>query len=395
MFRFQFHSRLAVASVALLGISTFSMSGQSGSASQSNDSYGYHHHHHAPTLTAQQSGTTNRLQAISPVNSRVVWASGVGGTFVRTLDGGRTWQPGVVAGAETLQFRDVQGVSEDVAYLLSSGTGTDSRIYKTENGGQSWTIQFQNQDPNAFYDCFAFWTPDRGITTSDAVNGVFPAIRTRDGETWDDIGDRLPPAQPGEASFAASGTCVATQGKRRAWIGTGGAAKARILATVDRGRSWNAYDTPIIQGTASSGVFSVDFRDAFHGILGGGELATPTVISNTVARSADGGRTWILGGQTPFPGAIYGLSYVRELCRDNEDPSDHSDGCGHSGRSNDRRNDARRVVATGPAGAAWSPDEGSSWISLPGVQNYWAVAFASHEAGWLVGTDGRILKISF
>jgi photosystem II stability/assembly factor-like uncharacterized protein len=164
---------------------------------------------------------------------------------------------------------------------------------------------------------------------------------------------------------------------------------------VDRGRSWNAYDTPIIQGTASSGVFSVDFRDAFHGILGGGELATPTVISNTVARSADGGRTWILGGQTPFPGAIYGLSYVRELCRDNEDPSDHSDGCGHSGRNNDRRNDARRVVATGPAGAAWSPDEGSSWISLPGVQNYWAVAFASHEAGWLVGTDGRILKISF
>jgi photosystem II stability/assembly factor-like uncharacterized protein len=390
-----FHSRLVVASVALLGIFTFSMSGQSGSPSRDNDSYGYHPHHQAPTLTAQRSGTTNRLQAISPVNSRVVWASGVGGTFVRTLDGGRTWQAGIVAGAETLEFRDVQGVSRDVAYLLSSGTGTDSRIYKTENGGQSWTLQFENQEPNAFYDCFAFWTPDRGITTSDSVNGVFPAIRTMNGETWDDIGDRLPPAQPGEASFAASGTCVATQGKRRAWIGTGGAAKARILATVDGGRSWNAYDTPIIQGTASSGVFSVDFRDAFHGILGGGELATPTVISNTVARSADGGRTWILGGRTPFPGAIYGLSYVRELCGDDEDPYDHSEGCGHSDGNFDRTNNDRRVVATGPAGAAWSPDDGSTWISLPGVQNYWAVAFASHKAGWFVGTEGRILKISF
>jgi photosystem II stability/assembly factor-like uncharacterized protein len=390
-----FRSRLLIASVILLSISTLRMSGQSGSPSQSNESDGSRKHPHGPILTAQQSGTTNRLQAVSPVNSRVVWASGIGGTFVRTIDGGQTWQPGVVTGAETLQFRDVQGVSEDVAYLLSSGTGTDSRIYKTENGGQSWTLQFENQDPNAFYDCFAFWTPDRGITTSDAVNGVFPAIRTRDGDTWKDIGDRLPRAQPGEASFAASGTCVATQGKRRAWIGTGGAAKARILATVDGGRTWQAYDTPIIQGTASSGVFSVDFRDAFHGILGGGELATPTVISNTVARSADGGRTWTLGGKTPFPGAIYGLSYVRELRRDDDDRDDDSDRRNHSDGNGDRDNDDRRVVATGPAGAAWTRDEGNTWISLPGVQNYWAVAFANHEAGWLVGTDGRILKISF
>ena len=384
-----FCSRLAIASVALLGISTLSLSGQVGSLSQSN-SADYRQHHHAPALTLQQSGTTNRLQAISPVNSKVAWASGVGGTFVRTLDGGQTWHAGVVAGAETLEFRDVEGVSEDVAYLLSSGTGTDSRIYKTENGGQSWTLQFESQDANAFYDCFAFWTPERGITTSDAVNGVFPAIRTRDGETWENIGNRLPPAQPGEASFAASGTCVATQGRKRAWIGTGGAAKARVLATVDGGRTWNAYDTPIIQGTATSGVFSVDFRDPFHGILGGGELATPTVISNTVARSRDGGKTWYLGGQTPFPGAIYGLSYVRDLCGRDDDRWYHADRPDHSDWSEDRR-----VVATGPAGAAWSPDEGNTWLSLPGVLNYWAVAFASDDAGWLVGTDGRILKISF
>ena len=33
--------------------------------------------------------------------------------------------------------------------------------------------------------------------------------------------------------------------------------------------------------------------------------------------------------------------------------------------------------------------------SLTGVTGFWAVAFASPKAGWLVGTDGRILKISF
>jgi len=52
-------------------------------------------------------------------------------------------------------------------------------------------------------------------------------------------------------------------------------------------------------------------------------------------------------------------------------------------------------VVTGPGGAAWSPDEGDTWASLTGLANYWAVAFASPRAGWLVGTQGRVVKISF
>jgi photosystem II stability/assembly factor-like uncharacterized protein len=324
----------------------------------------------APTLTPQQSGTTNRLQAISPVSPRVAWASGVGGTYVLTTDGGTTWRAGVVPGAEGLQFRDVEGVSETVAYLMSSGSGTASRIYKTEDGGVSWSLQFQNQDPDAFYDCFAFWSPTHGITMSDAVNGRFPVIRTLDGVTWQDIGDRLPVAQSGEAAFAASGTCVTAQGGKRAWIATGVAARARILATTDGGDTWAAYDTPIVQGTPSSGGISVDFRDPFHGILAGGELAAPAAFADDVARSSDGGKTWRLAARVPFPGAVFGLSYVRGLSQ-------------------------VTVVATGPGGGAWSLDEGDTWVSLPGVANYGAVAFASPQAGWLVGTQGRILKISF
>ncbi len=57
-----------------------------------------------PTLTPQSSGTTQLLIAVSPVNSRVVWASGAGGTYVVTTDGGNTWKSGVVPGAENLQF---------------------------------------------------------------------------------------------------------------------------------------------------------------------------------------------------------------------------------------------------------------------------------------------------
>src|ERR1700687_4526966 len=63
----------------------------------------HHEDLRSPILTPQTSGTTNRLQAISPVNDRVVWASGVGGTYTLTTDGGKTWKVGVVPGAENLQ----------------------------------------------------------------------------------------------------------------------------------------------------------------------------------------------------------------------------------------------------------------------------------------------------
>lgn len=323
----------------------------------------------APSVTVQQSGTTNRLQAISPVTPRIVWASGVGGTFAVTTDGGETWRTGVVPGAEALQFRDVEGVNARVAYLLSAGVGTDSRIYKTEDGGATWVLQFQNQDPNGFYDCFAFWTPKRGITMADAIDGRFPIVRTEDGSTWQDIGDRLPAAQPGEAAFAASGTCAATQGGKRGWLATGGAERARILRTIDGGDTWSAADLPIVQGTSTSGALSVDFRDPFHGIVGGGELVSPDAFLDNVARSSDGGVTWQLASRPTFPGAIYGLTYVR-------------------GRT-------KTVVATGPGGVAWSPDEGDTWFEVPELTGFWAVAFASPQAGWLVGTQGRIVKLSF
>jgi hypothetical protein len=53
------------------------------------------------------------------------------------------------------------------------------------------------------------------------------------------------------------------------------------------------------------------------------------------------------------------------------------------------------VVVTGPGGSAWTPDEGDTWFTLPGVTGYWGVAFGSASTGWLVGTDGRILRIDF
>jgi len=354
---------------------------------------------HQPTLTPEHSGTTQLLIAVSPVNSRIVWAAGAGGTYVVTTDGGSTWKSGVVPGAESLQFRDVQGVSDKVAYLMSIGDNTgDFRIYKTEDGGAHWTIQFTNTTVNAFYDCFAFWTPDRGIAHSDSVNGVFPEIRTTNGKTWESIAGNMPAALTGEASFSSSGTCITTQGRQNAWITTGGSSVARILATRDGGNTWNAYDTPLVSN-ANAGGFSVAFRDPWHGIVGGGAL--PTDNGTQAATSGDGGRSWTLTNKPPIPGAIFCLAYARGLelkdDRRGQDYFGHDGDHDHFGHEHDRT-----VVITtetqpnfDSGAAAWSPDEGQTWFKLPQVSGYWAVAFANPEAGWFVGNKGQILKISF
>lgn len=342
---------------------------------------------HPPKLTPQQSGTTRLLISVSPVNSRVVWAAGTGGTYVVTADGGETWKAAVVPGAESLEFRDVYGVSDKVAYLMSIGNNTtDFRIYKTVDGGVTWTIEFTNENANAFYDCFAFWTPRRGITHSDSVNGVFPDIRTTDGITWQSIAANMPPALPGEASFAASGTCIAAQGERNAWVTTGGASVARILATKDGGDTWNAYDTPLVSLGSAGGV-SVAFRDSRHGIVGGGDLASNA--SADAATSDDGGQTWTLANKPPVQGAIFCLAYVQGMR--------HND----AGEEEDSNKNKTVVITTETepsftsGEAAWTPDEGRTWFTLPGVSGYWAVAFANPEAGWFVGNNGQILKISF
>ena len=355
-----------------------------------------------PTLTPQNSNTTNLLIAVSPVDQNVVWAVGTNSTFVVTTDGGNTWRAGVVPtqNAADVQLRDVQGVSDQIAYVLAIGNlPGDFAIYKTTDGGANWTQQFQNELVGAFYDCFAFWTPTSGIAHSDGVNGVFPDIRTLDGLTWQSIANNMPPALPGEASFSSSGTCIAAQGTTNAWITTGGSSIARILATTDGGNTWNAYDTPLHSGPTAGG-FSVAFRDATNGILGGGDLVPATALTAAqTAVSHDGGQSWQLTSHPPLNYAIFGLAYLS-----NTTGVSGGDPARVAGQKSDCKCRTKRggvdytryVVATADiGGAAWSPDEGTTWNPLPGVSGYWGVAFANPQNGWMVGTNGSILKVSF
>ena len=354
-----------------------------------------------PTLTPQNSGTTQLLIAVSPVDENVVWAVGTGSVFVVTTDGGNTWRTGVVPtqNAADVQLRDVQAVSDQIAYVLAIGNiPQEFSIYKTTDGGATWTLQFQNQLVGAFYDCFAFWTPTNGIAHSDSVDGVFPDLITTDGMNWVSIANNMPPALTGEASFSSSGTCVATQGSGNAWITTGGSSIARILATTDGGNTWAAYDTPL-HSSPTAGGFSVAFRDASNGFLGGGDLSPANFLTAAqTAISHDGGQTWQLTNHPPLNYAIFCISYLSNTTGvgggDKKAVGKQSD-C-HCKTKHPPTDYTQYIVATADlGGAAWSPDEGTTWNFLPGVVNYWAVAFANPQNGWMVGGNGSILKVSF
>ena len=319
-----------------------------------------------PRWTPLTTGVTARLRGVSAVNDRVVWASGANGTILRTADGGATWQAVTIAGAEKLDFRDIDAVSERTAYALSIGSGELSRIYKTSDAGATWTEQFVNRDPRAFFDAMAFWDENRGVAVSDSVGGEFVILLTRDGgRTWSRAPTAgLAPALPNEGFFAASGTNVATWGRDHVWLGTGAAAAARVLRSRDGGRTWQLSPAPVASGP-SAGIFSIAFSDAQHGLIVGGDYKLEGQAMNNAAITGDGGVTW-----TPVTGLSGFRSVVSYLSRD-----------------------GRRAIAVGPSGSDVSNDGGATWTPLagPGYHTFSkapraAIGFAAGEKG----TIGRL-----
>jgi photosystem II stability/assembly factor-like uncharacterized protein len=314
----------------------------------------------------QTSGTTASFRGLCAVSAKIAWASGTRGTFVKTVDGGKSWEVGQVRGAETLDFRDVDAFDANTAYLLSIGNGEASRIYKTTDGGKNWSLQFQNTDKAAFFDAMAFWDASHGIAMSDPVNGKFLVITTDDGgKTWNPVpAANLPPAIKGEGGFAASGTCITVQGKSNVWFATGGKA-ARVFRSTDRGRSWTVSDTPIVSGAAAAGIFSIAFKDARNGIIVGGIFDKPAEAEKSVAISRDGGRNWQLAANAK--GFRSGVAYA-----------------GKPGNE--------MLVVVGTSGSDISKNNGVEWAALD-KENYNSVSFVTNSnIGWAAGPGGRIAK---
>jgi len=317
-----------------------------------------------PQWEMQKSGTTASLRGVCAVRSTVAWASGSNGTYLRTTDGGKTWQAGTIPGASSLDFRDIQAFDADTALVICAGT--PAKIYKTTDGGQTWKETYSNTKSGVFFDSMAFWDETNGFAFSDPVDGHFLLIITSDGgESWQEVPSKnIPPPVPGEAGFAASGTCVAVQGKFNVWFCTGGAA-ARVFRSIDRGKTWTAAKTPMICGKSSQGIFSIAFKDAKNGIIVGGDYKNVQQKQKNAAITIDGGITWKWIEDTQPSGYRECVAYVPGT-------------------------DGQMLITVGPSGSDYSTDGGKTWKNFD-TTGFHSISFApGSRVGWAVGAEGRI-----
>ena len=332
----------------------------------------------ASAWSPQKSGSDAELRGLAVFDATHAWASGAGGTFLRTADG-EHWEKLTVSGGEApsgealgvpLDFRDVEALDAETVVLMSAGPGDASKIYKSTDGGKTWSLFHVNPDKDGFYDAIAFWDASHGILLGDPVKGRFVVrITANAGRTWYAPKElQMPEALPGEGAFAASGTCLTVRrGGKEAWFVTGGAEVARVFRTEDRGRTWTAAATPLPAGKATAGLFSVAFLDGMRGFVAGGDYKNAKLEALNGARTEDGGKTW-----TPAPISKAGFySAVVAV------PGTQSD-----------------LVAVGPAGSAISHDAGKTWSPLDSKPPLNAVAFAGSDVGWAVGSKGAIVRFA-
>lgn len=216
-----------------------------------------------------QQGRQTSIRGLSVVDDSVAWISGSKGTIAITRDGGKSWDWKEMKGFEKSDFRDIEAFSDKNAIIISSGT--PALILKTTDGGETWQTKYRNADSAYFFDAMDFDTPEHGLVLGDPIDGKFVLIETNDGgETWHPFKNR-PDALPGEACFAASGTCL-RMSCGHTYITTGGAA-ARLL-TYSGKKPWDYRNIPLPHNKPSQGSFSFVCGDNL-GISVGGDYSNP------------------------------------------------------------------------------------------------------------------------
>ena len=345
----------------------------------------------------QDSGTTASLRGIFSVDGTVAWASGTGGTVLKTVDGGAHWTacaiPDAATDGATLDLRGVQAWDATTAIVMASGPGEKSRLCKTTDGCKMWAVLLRNEDKDGFWDALKLWTPTDGFLAGDPVEGhpLLSEFTSYNGIFLDNSLYNLK-ANIGEASFAASNSSITlapfqTQdGKsREVWFATGGKSGSRVVhyqhfngGEPERVQE-SISEAPMFPQSENSGIFSLAYR-APHGlptevflkggrtiyidhsilIAVGGDYTKPAENKGTAAWSSDGGQHWTASTIPP-----------------------------HGYRSAVQWSESLRLwITVGTNGSDISRDDGKTWQPIDnGNWNALSLPF-------VVGPNGRIARLN-
>ncbi|MEH6407830.1 MAG: oxidoreductase [Leeuwenhoekiella sp.] len=240
-------------------------------------------------------------------------------------------------------------------------------LYKTGDNGRMRLV-YSEENSKVFYDAMKFWNNKEGIAIGDPVDNCISILITRDaGNTWQKIDcAKLPELKEGEAAFAASNTNISIVGNK-AWIITGGI-HSRVYYSLDKGENWEVFETPLLQGKATQGGYSIDFYDKMTGFIIGGDYTEPELNTGNKAITQDGGITWNLVADGNDPGYKSCVQFVPDM-------------------------EGEELVSVGFTGISYTHDSGNTWEELS-KEGFFTLRFLNDSIAYAAGKN-RIARLNF
>lgn len=305
--------------------------------------------------------STYSFRGISIPDKHAAWVSGNG--IGRSVDAGKKWTVKKVKGYESLDFRTIYAFDSITAVIAN--TGSPAYVLRTSNGGSSWDIVYKNEDTHAFIDGIDFWNEAEGIIYGDPIGGRLMLLKTNNGgKTWEEVSVwNCPALSDGEASFAASGTGIRCYDNGVVIIATGGKV-SRLLISGNRGESWSSVETPILQGEASTGIFSFAIKNN-TGIIVGGDYLSDTLKKDHVFYTMDMGKNWI-SPDNPTGGYRECVEFISDQV----------------------------AVAVGPGGADVTFNAGKDWRSIDDGKQFHVIRKARRGNLVIAAGKGRIARLT-
>lgn len=194
------------------------------------------------------------LRGLSVYSDKYLAVSGTQGVL-GLMEDGITWKLKQLPAYPKSDFRDIEVLRPGRLVMMSSGF--PALVLTSNNGGKTWNESLRFSDSAVFLDGMDFWNAFDGVLLGDPIHGKFLIYRTKDGgKTWTEMPEELrPDALPGEACFAASGTAIRCLPNGDFAFVSGGS-DSRFFYFSKRRNSWLIEPISIVKGKASQGCFS-------------------------------------------------------------------------------------------------------------------------------------------
>lgn len=306
------------------------------------------------------------IRAIIPTGDKIWYAANEGRFGFHDFSDNTTFEKRIVFDSIKPEFRSI---AETAGHVFVLSIGSPALLYKIDKKTNRPKLAYRETHPKVFYDSMRFWNDSEGIAVGDPIEGCFSILLTDDGgSTWTKQRcEALPKLIEGEAAFAASNTNIVIK-EDKAWIVSGGK-KARVFYSKDKGKNWEVFDTPIIQGQEMTGIYTADFYDEKTGFVAGGNYDKPGQDSGNKAITRDGGKTWQLVSENAGFGYASCVQFVP----------------GGGGKE---------LVCVGASGLHYSADGGLTWTKLLDDKTIYTIRFLNENTAFAAGKD-KIIRIRF